>query len=52
LPNIIKLRKSRRMRWMGHAYKILVSKLEGKKQLGRPECRWDDKGKGKVVPVL
>jgi hypothetical protein len=41
--------KSRRMRWAGHvarigekrnAYRILVGKPEGKRQLGRPRRRW------------
>jgi hypothetical protein len=44
-PNIIRMIKSRRMRWAGHAarlrekrnaYRILSGKLEGKKPLGRP----------------
>jgi hypothetical protein len=39
------------MRWAGHvarigekrnAYRILVGKLEGKRSLGRPRCRWVD----------
>jgi PAS domain-containing protein len=43
--------KSRRMRWAGHvarmgekrnAYRLLVGKPEGKRQLGRPRCRWVD----------
>jgi hypothetical protein len=43
--------KSRRMRWAGHvaqilakrsAYKILVGKPEGKRQLGKPRRRWVD----------
>jgi hypothetical protein len=25
-----------------NAYKILVGKLEGKRPLGRPKCRWED----------
>jgi hypothetical protein len=37
------------MRWAGHvagmreinAYKILGGKIEGKRQLGRPRCRWE-----------
>jgi len=50
-PNIIRVIKSRRMRWVGHvaymgemrnAYKILFGKPEGKKLLGRPRCRWED----------
>jgi hypothetical protein len=51
LPNIIRMMKSRRMRWTGHvarmgetrnAYRILVGKPEGKRPLGRPRCRWVD----------
>jgi hypothetical protein len=43
-PNIIRIIKSRRMRWTGHvarirekrnAYRILVGKQEGKRPLGR-----------------
>ena len=43
--------KSRRMRWAGHVacmgeergvYRVLVGKLEGKRPLGRPRCRWVD----------
>jgi hypothetical protein len=49
LPNIIRVIKSRRMRWlkyvahmgdMRNAYKILVGKPEGKRPLGRPGYRW------------
>jgi hypothetical protein len=45
-PSIIKMTKSRRMRWAGHvarmgekrnAYRIFVGKLEGKRLLGRPD---------------
>jgi hypothetical protein len=48
-PNVIRMIKSRRMRWEGHvarmgkmrnAYRILVGKPEGKKPLGRPRRRW------------
>ena len=48
-PNIVRVIKSRRMRWAGHvarmgeergAYRVLVGKLEGKRPLGRPRCRW------------
>jgi hypothetical protein len=44
-PNIIRMIKSRRMRWEGHAtrveektnaYRIFVGKAEGKRPLGRP----------------
>jgi hypothetical protein len=51
-PRIIRIIKSRRMRWAGHvvrmgekrnAYKLLVvGKPEGKRPLGRPRCRWED----------
>jgi hypothetical protein len=50
-PSIIRIIKSRRMRWPGHvarmgekmnAYRLLVGKPEGKRPLGRPRCRWVD----------
>jgi hypothetical protein len=50
-PNIIRVIKSRRMRWAGHVacmgegrgvYRVLVGRLEGKRPLGRPKRRWDD----------
>jgi hypothetical protein len=50
-PSIIRIIKSRRMRWAGHvarigekrnAYRILVGKPEGKRSLGRPRRRWVD----------
>jgi hypothetical protein len=50
-PSIIRIMKSRRMRWVGHvaqlvekrnAYRLLVGKPEGKRPLGRPRCRWVD----------
>jgi transcription termination factor 2 len=50
-PNIIRMIKSRRMRWAGHvarmgetrnAYRIFVGKPEGKRPLGRPRRRWVD----------
>jgi hypothetical protein len=50
-PNIIRQMKSRRMRWAGHVahmgverklYSVLVGKLEGKRLLGRPRCRWEE----------
>jgi len=48
LPNIVRLVKSRRMRWAGHVarmgewggvYRVLVGKPEGKRLLGRPRRR-------------
>jgi hypothetical protein len=49
-PSIIRIIKSRRMRWVGHearmgkrnAYRLLVGKPEGKRPLGRPSRRWVD----------
>jgi hypothetical protein len=48
-PSIIRIIKSRRMRWAGHvarmgakrnAYRLLVGKPEGRRPLGRPRRRW------------
>jgi hypothetical protein len=50
-PNIIRVIKSRRMRWARHvarmgekrdAYGILVGRPEGRRPLGRPRRRWED----------
>ena len=50
-PNIVRVIKSRRMRWAGHVarmgeergvYRVLVRKPEGKRPLGRPRRRWVD----------
>jgi hypothetical protein len=50
-PSIIRIIKSRRMRWATHvarmgekrnAYRLLVGKPEGKRPLGRPRSRWAD----------
>jgi hypothetical protein len=50
-PSIIRIIKSRRMRWVGHvarmvetknSYRLLVGKSEGKRPLGRPRRRWVD----------
>jgi hypothetical protein len=47
-PSIIRIIKSRRMRWAGHVarmgekrntYRLLVGKPEGKRPLGRPRRR-------------
>jgi hypothetical protein len=51
LPNIVRVVKSRRMRWVGHVarmgvgrgvHRFLVGKPEGKRPLGRPRRRWED----------
>ena len=50
-PNIVRVIKSRRMRWEGHVahmgerrdvYRVLVGKREGKRPLRRPRRRWED----------
>ena len=49
--NIVRVIKSRRMRWAGHvarmregrgAYRVLVGKPRGKRPLGRNRLRWED----------
>jgi hypothetical protein len=49
-PNIVRVIKSRRMRWAGHvarmgegrdAYRVLVGRSEDKRPLGRPRRRWE-----------
>jgi hypothetical protein len=51
LPNIVRVVKSRRMRWAGHVARmgegrvvhgVLVGKPEGRRPLGRPRHRWED----------
>ena len=50
-PNIVRVIKSRRMRWAGHVarmgeergvYRVLVGKPEGRRPLVRPRRRWAD----------
>jgi hypothetical protein len=50
-PNIVRVIKSRKMRWVGHVsrmgerrgvYGVLVGRPEGKRPLGRPRRRWED----------
>jgi hypothetical protein len=59
-PNIIRLVKSKRMRWAGHAarmgetrnaYRILVGKPEGKRPLGRPRHRCMDNIKLDLIHI-
>ena len=51
LPNIVRLTKSKRMRWAGYVarmgedrvvHSVLVGKSEGKRPLGRPRRKWED----------
>ncbi|KAJ4441191.1 hypothetical protein ANN_11042 [Periplaneta americana] len=50
-PDVIRIIKSRRLRWAGHvarkgesryAYKVLAGRSEGKRSSGRPRRRWED----------
>jgi hypothetical protein len=50
-PNIVRVIKSRRMRWEGHVarmveirviYRVLMGKHEGKRTLERTRRRWED----------
>ena len=52
--NIIRIIKSRRMRWVGHlarmedkigAYRVLMRRPDGKRPLRNPRLRWDDNNK-------
>jgi hypothetical protein len=58
--SIIRIIKSRRMRWMGHVarmgekrnvYRLLVGKPEGKRQLGRPRRTWIDNIKMDLLEI-
>jgi hypothetical protein len=49
--NIVRVIKSRRMKWAGHVarmgegkgvYRILVGRPGGKRPLGKPRRRWED----------
>ena len=51
LPNIVRVVKSRRMRWAEHVarmgedrgvHRVLMGKPDGKRPLGRPRRRWED----------
>jgi hypothetical protein len=51
LPNIVRVVKSRRMRWAGHVarvgegrgvYRVLVGKPERKRPSGGPRRKWED----------
>jgi hypothetical protein len=59
-PSIIRIMKSRRMRWAGHvarmrkkrnAYRLLVGKPEGRRPLERPRSRWLDNIRMHLVEV-
>ena len=57
LPNIVRVVKSRRMRWAGHVarmgegrgvYRVLVGKPQGKRPFGRPRRRWENNTRIKI----
>jgi hypothetical protein len=59
-PSIIRIIKSRRMRWVGrvarmgekrNVYRLLVGKPEGKRPLGRPRGRWIDNIKMDLLEI-
>jgi hypothetical protein len=59
-PSIIRIIKSRRMRWTGHVarigeknnvYRLLVGMPEGKRPLGRPRHRWIDNIKMDLLEI-
>jgi hypothetical protein len=59
-PSIIRIIKSRRMRWAGHAarigekrnvYMLLVGKPMGRRPLGRPRRRWIDNIKVDLLEI-
>jgi hypothetical protein len=59
-PSIIRIIKSRRMRWAGHVarmgekrnvYRLLVGKPKGRRPLGRPRRRWIDNIKMELLEI-
>jgi hypothetical protein len=59
-PSIIRIIKSRRLRWAGHVarmgekrkvYRLLIRKPEGKRPLGRPRRRWIDNIKMDLLEI-
>jgi hypothetical protein len=60
LPSIIRIIKSRRMRWAGHVarmgakrnlYRLLGGKPEGKRPVGRPRRMWIDNIKMDLIEM-
>ena len=60
LPNIVRVVKSRRMRWAGHVgrmgegrgvHRVLVGKPDGKIPVGRLRHRWEDNIKMELQEV-
>jgi hypothetical protein len=59
-PNIVRVIKSRRMRWAGHVrmkerrdvHRVLVGKSEKQRPLGTPRRRWEDNIKMDLEEVI
>ena len=60
-PNIVRVIKSRRLRWAGHvarmkegssAFKIVTGKPTGKRPLGRPMRRWKDNSRMDLEEIV
>jgi hypothetical protein len=60
-PNIVRVVKSRRMKWAAHVarmwerrgvYRVSMGKPEGNRPLGRPRRRWEDNIKFDVLEVV
>ena len=58
--NIVRVIKSRRLKWAGHvtrieevrsAFKILTGTPEGKRPLGKPRRRWEDNIRMDLIEV-
>jgi hypothetical protein len=58
--NIVRVIKSRMMRWTGHVvcmgegrsvYRVLVGRPEGKRPLGRPGRKWEDNIKMDLMEI-
>jgi hypothetical protein len=59
-PNVVRVIKSRGMRWAGHVARmgvgrvvcsVLVGRFEGRRPLGRPRLRWEDNNKMGVKEI-
>ena len=60
-PSIVRVKKLRRMRWVGHVarvgerrgvYRTLVGKPEGKRTFGKPRRKWEDNIKMDLQDVV
>jgi hypothetical protein len=59
-PSIIRVVKSRRLKWAGHvaskgesrgAYRVFVGRPRGKRPLGKPRRRWEDNIKMDLIEM-